>query len=235
MTTASTFNTPDRVIRMAMFHARILQDGDDPTPEDYAKYGNILNDLINLNTIRGWKLWTQVDQSVTLTAAKGTYTFGPAGDVVMAKPDMVVIAYYQDVNGARRPLTPLSRQEFTELSNPSSQGALNSYFVDHQQTQMAITLWNVPDATAATGTFHPILKQAITNFTGITDTLNFPVEWYLCLQWQLADEIASGQPQSVQARCAAKRAFYENLLDDEDAEDTATTMNPVTGNASSFR
>ena len=58
MTTPISFNTPDRVIRFAMDNAGLLQDGDSPSSEQYAKYMPRLNDMINVWQTEGIKLWT---------------------------------------------------------------------------------------------------------------------------------------------------------------------------------
>lgn len=222
----TTFNTPDRIIRQAMENAGLIQDGDDPTSEQFAKYSNRLNDIINHIQTQGLKLWVQIDQPVTLVAAQATYQLKPSGDVNMTKPMRVLQAYFLDTASTRRPLIPLSWDEYTRLSQTTQQTAINSYFVDKQPTSLNVTFWPTPDVTAATGTAHLILQQQITNFTGITDGLNFPQEWFLYLSWALADEISTGQPQAIMDRCSARATIYRLQLEDWDVEDPSTTFAP---------
>ena len=228
MTTPTTFNSPDRIIRMAMQDAGLLQKGDDPTPEDYADNLNRLNDLINFWQTQGLKLWLQFDLTVPLVAGQRTYVIGPSGDVVMAKPTRVLDnGYYQDAtNSNKRPLTMLSRDEYTRLSNVVQLGALNSYFVDKQASSLSVSFWLVPDAQAATGTAHLLIQQQATNMVSVTDSLNFPQEWYLALRWGLADEICTGQPQAITSRCALKAASYFMALESWDVEDASTRFEP---------
>lgn len=222
----TTFNTPDRIIRQAMENAGLIQDGDDPTSEQFAKYSNRLNDIINHIQTQGLKLWAQIDQSVTLVAGQATYQLKPGGDVSMTKPLRVLQAYFLDTSSTRRPLIVLSWDEYTRLSQTTQQTAINSYFVDKQPTSLNVTFWPTPDSTAATGTAHLILQQQITNFTGITDSLNFPQEWFLYLSWALADEICTGQPQAIMDRCSARATTYRLQLEDWDVEDASTTFAP---------
>lgn len=226
MTAAASYGTANRIIRDAMQDAGKLEDGDDPTSEDYAKYTNRLNDMINFWQIKGIKLWSLIDQVVTLVAGQAAYTIYPGGNVSMTKPLRVVDGYFLDANSNKTPLTVLSWDEYTRLSNVTQQGAINSYFVDKQQTMLKVSFWLVPDATAALGSVHLILRQQLTNFTGITDTLNFPPEWYLALRWGLADDISTGQPQTIMDRCAAKAAVYLQALEDFDVEDAPTFFQP---------
>lgn len=226
MTSAASFGTANRIIQYAMKDAGLLQDGDEPTSEQYAEYTNRLNDLINFLQTRGIKLWTWLDQSVTLIAGQATYTFSPTGSVSMAKPPRAISAYFLDSSGNKTPLTPLSWDEYTRLSQVTQQGPLNSYFVNKKQLELAISFWLVPDATAALGTGHVMLQQQITNFTGITDAMNFPPEWFLTLRWGLADDICTGQPAVIMARCKEKAAMYITALEDWDVEDASTVFQP---------
>lgn len=226
MTAPANFNTPDRIIRTAMFEAKLLQLGDDPRSEHYAEYMPRLNDMINQWQTSGLKLWLNFDQPVTLIANQSLYNFSPSGDVVMTKPLRVIDGYYLDQYNNRRPLWSMGRTDYDRLSNVVNTGAVNSYFVDKQQTHLDVYFWLTPDSVAATGTAHVILQQQVTNFTGLTDSMNFPVEWYMALYWGLADEICGGQPQAIMQRCAARAAYYRAALDDWDVEDASTTFQP---------
>jgi hypothetical protein len=239
MTTPSTFNTPDRIIRMAMVDAGYLQDGDDPTPEQYANYLNRLNDLINFWQTQGLKLWLQTDLAVPLVAGQATYTIGPSGSVVMAKPTRVLDdGYYLDSSNIKRPLTLISRNEYMRLSNVIQTGAVNSYFVDKRQTDIAVSMWLVPDTQAASGEVHLLIQQQVSNLVSLTDSMNFPFEWFLALRWGLADDICTGQPQAIMTRCQMKAAIYFNALEAWDVEDASTRFTPDsrrTGGASTFQ
>lgn len=226
MTTPTTFNTPDRIIRMAMVDAGYLQDGDDPTSEQFANYLNRLNDLINLWQTKGLKLWLQSDLAVPLTAGQSTYTFGPGGSVDMTKPLRVLQGYYLDTNDTKRPLLALSRDEYTRLSNVVQVGAINSYFVDKQQSVLSVSFWMTPDTTAATGTAQLIIQQQVANLVSLNDDMNFPQEWFMALRWGLADDICTGQPQAIMDRCYMKAELYRTALEDWDVEDASTVFQP---------
>lgn len=223
----TSYGTADRIIRQALTNCGLLQEGDDPSSETIADCMNRLNDLINFMQTQGLKLWTLIDQSVTLINGQSTYTLKPGGSVNMTKPLRIDYAYYLDSNSNSRPLIgPLSWEEYLSLSNKSTTGSINSYFVNKKQTEVDVILWPIPDSTAATGTLHLLIRQQITNFTGITDTLNFPPEWYLYLTWALADEKSTGQPQTIMDRCE-KRAFMAmEALRGWDVEDGSVFLSP---------
>ena len=227
MTTSANFNTPDRIIRMAMKDAGLLQEGDDPNSEQFADGLNRLNDIINFEQTQGLKLWLQYDLEVPLVAGQGTYTIGSGGDIDMTKPTRVLNnGYYLDVNSIRRPLIMFSRDEFLRLSNPTGQGPVTSFFTDKQRAQLAITFWLIPDTQAATGTVHLLIQQQMTNMVSLTDTMSLPQEWFMWARWALANDLSSGQPLAVQQRCMSFASAYREALEDWDVEDASTSFAP---------
>lgn len=237
MTTPLTDNTPNQVIRFAMEEAGYLQPGNDPSSEDFARYLPRLNSMINLYQTQGLKLWLNTDLSIPLVASQALYTLGPSGSVVMVKPLRAIQGYYLDLYGIRRPLVPISRDDYTRLSTVVTVGAINSYFVDKQQLSLNVYFWNTPDAEAATGTAHLIIQQQVTQLLQLNDTVNFPIEWFSCLYWNLASEISTGQPKDICDRCEKFAAIYLDALQNWDVEDASTTFSPDVrvGSPRSFR
>ena len=224
--TAPADNTPLSIIQDAYFDAGYLQEGQQVNSEQIVNGMRRLTDLINLWQTQGLKLWLNVDTSITLVAGTATYTLGPAGTVTMTRPLRVLECWYADANGIRRPLSPLSWNEYTRLSQVTQSGALNSYFVNKQQATLNVSFWLVPDAVAATGTAHLLLQTQVTNFISVTETMNFPVEWRIALRWGLADELATGQPQTIMDRCQGRAAAYREMLESWDVEDASTRFTP---------
>lgn len=226
MTTPSTFLSAQRVIRMAYRDAGLTQEGDEPNSEQYADGLVRLNDMTNLWQTQGLKLWLIKDQAVPLVAGQATYTLAPAGSVAMTKPLRVLQAYNLDASNIRRPLVVLSWDEWTRLSQVTQTGQINSYFVDKQQSALSVSFWLVPDATAATGQAHLIIQQQATQMVSLTDTTAFPMEWAMGLRWGLADDLATGQPQSIMDRCERRAKAYREALEDWDVEDAPTSFAP---------
>ncbi len=224
--TAPADNTPISVINDAYLDAGLIQDGDSCNPEQIVAGMRRLTDLINFEQTQGLKLWLNVDTAVTLVAGTGTYTFGPTGTVVMTRPLRVIEAYYVDSQGVRRPLIALSWDDYIKLSQVNVNGQINSYFVDKEQTNLSVFFWNPPDANAATGYAHLLFQTQVTNFTNVTETMNFPIEWRMFLRWGLASEICTGQPQAIMDRCERMANTYRTALEDWDVEDASTSFAP---------
>lgn len=219
-------NTPAAIIEDAYFDAGILQEGQSPNSEQIVTGMRKLTGMINLWQTQGLKLWLNVDTAVPLTSGTGTYALSPTGSVVMAKPLRAVEAYYIDVNGIRRPLTPLSWDDYIRLSQVSQTGQINSYFVNKKQTELSVFFWLIPDATAATGVAHLLLQTQVTSFIAVDETMNFPIEWRIALHWGLADEVCTGQPAAIMERCQQRAQAYRAMLEDWDVEDAPTRFSP---------
>ena len=220
------YQTAQILIQRAYRDAGLMQEGDIPTASQYSDALTTLNDIANLWQTQGLKLWMIQDLAVPLVAGQGTYTLGITGDVVMDKPLRVIQAYNLDNTNIRRPLVPLSREEWTRLSQVTQQGQINSYFVDKQLNLLIIHFWLIPDSVAATSIAHLVTQTQIPNFTSITDTMQFPPEWAIALRWALADELATGQPQPIMDRCERKALQYRTMLEDWDVEDAPTQFTP---------
>lgn len=226
---STNFNTADRLIRMARKDAGLLQEGDDPSSEQVADGIDRLNDIINVQQTAGLKLWLQSDLNVPLVQGQGIYDIGPGGDVDMTKPMRVLDSgYYLDQFSNLRPLYMMAIGEYRQLSNPTQQGAITNYVVAKLQAILQVTLWLIPDYTAALGQCHLFIQQQVANFIGVTDATNFPNEWFIFLRWTLADELAIGQPESIMAKCALNAEKYRIMLEDWDVEDASTTFTPDT-------
>jgi len=236
--TAPADNTPIAIITDAYLDAGLVSRGESLDGDLIVDGLRRLTDLVNLWQTQGLKLWLNVDTPVPLVAGTGTYTLAPGGSVDMTKPLRVVDGYYLDSNNIRRPLTPLSWNDYIRLSQVTSTGAINSYFVNKKQLELSVFFWLIPDATAATGTAHLLLQTQITNPISVTETMNFPVEWRIALRWGLADEICTGQPEAIMARCQQRAETYRDMLENWDVEDVATRITPdqrMGQQSSSFR
>jgi len=234
--TTPNSNTPGGIIYDAMKDAGLLRGGSLPTSLDYADHGRRLVDMIKLWMTQGIKMWLQLDQSITLVAGVSSYTLGPGGTIITAKPIQVIQGYYLESSGNKRPIWPLSWDEYLRLSNTTQQGPISQYFVDKQQDNLIVKFWQVPDVQAATGTAHILIRRQVATFTELDETMNFPEEWRIALRWGLADEICTGQPTEIMARCASRAATYRMMLEDWDVEDAPTRFEPDsrTGTAGKF-
>lgn len=220
----STENTANAIILDALGpdKACILAVGQDPDPERAARCMRILNQLINVQTRRGRRLWLLNDYAIPLVAGTSAYVLGAVvSPGAQYKPQSIEDQYYiysAAMGSTRRPVFNISRNEWDMLSVTTQQGPVTQIFVDPQQSNLVVNTWLVPDVNEATGTLHVVLKNQVTNFVGLTDQMNFPPEWAGYLGWALADQVCTGQPIAVQQKCAAQAGMMLEVLEESDAE-----------------
>ena len=217
------YNTAARIIQSAYEDAGILQEGDIPNGDQWVKGLNRLNDIINFEQTQGLKLFLNGLVPVQLQVGVNPYYIDSGPDWPLgSKPLRVLEGYYIDPNGVSRPLIPYAWKDWNMLSQQNEQGALNSYFVDKQVHQLAVAFWQVPDATAAQGYVNLLVQIQVPQFITIVQQSMFPVEWFMFLRWELASELATGQPQEIVMRCAQRSDAFRTALENWDVEDAPT-------------
>lgn len=226
MTAPALFPTPARLVTFAYEDARLVQEGDTPNSEQIARGIERLCDIINFFGTQGLKVWTLTDQSVTLVDGQQAYTIMPGGDVNITKPLRILQGYILMTSGVKRPIYPLSWDEWMRLSQTTQEGAISQFFVEKLYDRLKVYFWLIPDTTEATYTAHLLIQQQITNFTELDETLMFPQEWFLALRWALAAELAVGQPESIYQRCTSRAEAYRTMLENWDVEDPGTQFTP---------
>ncbi len=225
---AAVSNTAYGIIEDAMRDAGLLARGDTPTSDQLSEYLRRLCDIINLWQTQGLKLFLITDYSITLVEGQNRYQMGSGFGINIPKPLRVLQGYILESSGnSRRPLVAMSWDDWMRLSQVSgNNGMINSYFIDKQATHLDAYFWNSPDATEATNTAHLLLQVQATNPVNLEENVSFPQEWRIALRWGLADDICTGQPEAVMARCKDKADEYRMMLEDWDVEDTQTQFTP---------
>lgn len=219
-----------QIIQDAMVDAGKIGQGREPNGEQLAENMRRLNKLVNYLQTQGLKLWVQEDFGLAapnLQAGVSKYILGPGGTIMLWRIRRIIEAYYTELtSGTRRPIGIISRNEWDSLSTTTQQGTITSIFPDKQQDQIWLNVWMTPSVQQATGTLHLILDEQIANFSMLTDTMNFPPEWQLCLEWGLANQICTGMPQEIVDRCGMNAEKYQIALENWDVEDASTVFQP---------
>ena len=224
--TPLNFNTPELVVRDAMREAQLIEKTANPSSEDYAIHLDRLSSLVQILQIEGLKLFLWKDLAVTLIAGQQTYSILSTWVNMSTNPLQVREAYYLYPAGNQYPLIPYSWNDWLTLSTRSQQGQPTNFFVDKQSTTFNASFWPIPDANAALGTAHLLVRQRAPTILQLNEQIIFPTEWFIGLVWLLADEICIGQPEAIIQRCTAKALYYKSVLEGFDVEDAKTQWQP---------
>lgn len=214
--------TVAQIISAALRQMGIGLNSETATAQETNDTLEALEGLLKLWSVRGLKLWMRRDQSVTLVASDKDYTLGPSGDVTMDRPTDVINAYLTDSNNNNIMVTPMGREEYRMLSDPTSPGTPNQFHYDPQLTNGTLYLWPVPDAAAvAEYTLHINYVKPIDDGDATTNDLEVPQEWFLALKWNLAREMMGefDVPESKQRRIEKYAKQYREEAEATDIED----------------
>ena len=210
------------VIQKAYQNAGKIPRGGTPSSGQQADGLSTLTDIVAFEGTKGLKLWLETEVAVTPVANQQLYSFYPSGTAPQVRPYRVKEASYTDSGGSVRNLDSISRQEWTGQPNRSGTGAITQYFVEKLYDRLNVYLWLTPDSVAATGTLLFVLANQPTAPLLVSSDTMFPAEWALFLQWRLAQEVGTGMPQEIVARCDQMTAMYREQLEAFDVEDAAT-------------
>ena len=129
-----------------------------------------MNGFLKLLQTQGPNEWRKAQQSVTLVASTATYT-------LTTRPDNVAVVLYRDANSRDRPMKRWNRNQYLNIPYKTSTGLPVMYLINRGVSSTTLTLWPVPDASAALGTLVVDYERVINDVVNPSDALDLPQEW----------------------------------------------------------
>lgn len=230
--TVSVYNSVDRIVKMAMFDAGLLEENADPTSEQQGHNVQRLADMMQIWQLEGCKLHLLRDVVMPLVLNQGVYNLGPGAPLNIIKPLRIESAYWVDAQQTTsREIFRVERYDWDRLPPAQANGTVTQFYEDRQLTAINLYLWNKPSATDVAGTLHLTVRvPGAGGIAGVGDpiTSNFPIEWAMALRWGLAADLATGQPDSIVQRCERMAAYYKTILENYDVEQGGVIFQPDT-------
>ena len=154
---------------------------------------------------RGLNQWTIKQRTVTLVVGDGDYDLG--SDVI----DVLSVICRR--SGTDYSMERLSRDEYLNIPNKTSQGRPNQFFLDRQVTPN-LKIWPVPDDASDVVIYDALTR--VDDADDFTNTMDMPFRFYPCLAAGLAYYIALKRaPNRVQML----KAVYEEEFERAATED----------------
>jgi len=189
-----------------------VKDPDETLTDKQSTVGkSSLNKLIKFFQKDGLQLWAIKKDSITLTQSSSSYTCGPSGTGLSERPLRIVEAFYRD-GTQDTPLEQVSRQEYYELGDKSTDGRPHQFYYDPQLTSGVLYIYNPADANAAGDTIHLVYHRPFEVINSLTDEFDFPEEWYIVLEYNLAVDLAlrNGIKQSRISMLEGKAQWFHD-------------------------
>ena len=177
-----------------------------PTSSEITNAAVALNIMVKAWQADGLHLWQIREYSLAPLADTHKYPLGaavPAASPVGYRPlRMVEVQYKNTSAGTVIDMTELSRQEYNELPNKSTEGTPVQYFYDPQLTNGNLYVWPEPDSTFVSDFTIEIQYNKPFDDMDVssTDDFEFPQEWYEAIKWGLAARLAPEYGVPIQER-----------------------------------
>ena len=224
--TAAYTQTRDSVINGALRVLGVIGAGDTPSPQDYQTCSEALNLYIKQLQTKGMPLWKVEQILVPMVVGQNTYTIGPTGDIQTTRPLRVVMAFIRSPQDRDTTLMVISRQEYMQQGYKPSQGIPNQVYYDPQLGNGVLYIFNTPNATG--WTIHLQVQLPVEDTLTPSNILDFPSEWFNCLKFGLADQLAMeyGAPQAIRMELSQRANNLEEIMTDWSQEEASTSFSP---------
>jgi hypothetical protein len=219
--------TAIELINSAYELARVKDPIESLTSDQTTRAIASLNKIIKYMQKNGMPLWAVKKDSITLVQSTQSYTCGTGGTGLSERPLRILQAFYRDGSNDVE-MEIISRQEYWELGDKSSEGVPNEIYYDPQLDLGVLYVYNPADANAAGNTINLIYHRPFEDIDSETNNFDFPQEWTIAIEYMLAVDIAfrNGvrQTRIAQLESKAKEYFYE--LTWWDVEATSLQIQP---------
>lgn len=190
--------TPRDIITDAARDAGILAEGQVLSSEDANQAFTRFNRVLASYQQRKLNIYRLQDMSITSTGAQ-SYTVGPGGDFDTGtdqRPSRLHGAYERDlptvgsstVDDSLREIN--SREDYSRITNKTLVSPPTHYFYDPAFPLGNFFPW--PIAASGSSELHILLKEPLTRFSNLSETILLPEEYELALQYILAENICVG-------------------------------------------
>lgn len=209
----SGLTTVGDLITLALQDSGVFGDGQVPSATDSNNALTRLNWLVAQWNRKRWLIYDLTSVGVTSTGAE-SYSVGPGGDFNTARPDRL-----EDGNFLRQlntgnsqqvdyPLELLgSKEDYNRIRLKSMGTWPSAVFYDSNWPLGQVFFWPVPQAT--TYELFILVKNQISQFDSLTQTINLPPEYEVALSYNLQARLrlAYRMPPDPEINAMAKEAL----------------------------
>ena len=206
----------------------IGSEGEAIAADQYARARRSLNLII-----KAWSanehLWLKTETAVTPVASQANYALAT---LFSEKPLRVLSVRRRDSSGIDTPLYEMSRQDYDETPNKTTDSIPVSFYYDPQTTTGTLYLWPRPSTAFATSdTLRVTWVRRMDDFDGSSDDADLPQEWLQALSYALAEQLALkyGVSADIRTEIAARAAQYKAELEAWDNEPASLFLQPEGG------
>jgi hypothetical protein len=188
MATSSTYEyqlTRNQIIESALRKLGVLAEGQTPSSQNYSDGMMALNAVIAQLRAIGMPLWARSEY--TFTPTTGTYTIGTGMTLNTPFPVKLLQAFRTETN-AKIPMELVAREDFNTLPTTDTGSPIKVNYRPYVNYG-SVSFWPTP-TSSNTSTVTLVYQRPYQYFTGASETMDFPEEWYNALIYHLAVRLA---------------------------------------------
>lgn len=175
------------LVRSSMRLIGAIATGETPTAEETADGVLCLNDMLENWSTESLSVWSSHNSTFNLIAGQATYTIGPTGNWVTARP-VVIDDAYCSVQGVDFPIMLISQAEYNVIPIKTNQQAIVERLLYVNEFPLGlVTVWPTP-AIDATVTLS--IRLVIPTPVDANTVLGGPPGYVKALRYSLAVEMA---------------------------------------------
>ena len=178
---------------------------------------------------RGLNQWTVTEKTVAMVASTSTYNIDSTNSTA---PIDVLDVFIRETSGSETtdiPLSRLSRAEYSHVTNKSTTGKPNQYFIN-KQLSPTVTVYPVPDLSS-TYTLHMNVLTRMDDADSATNTMDLPFRFYPCLTAGLAYYMSMKRAPQLTGQL---KAIYEEEFDRALSQDEERSSFHISPNLRSY-
>ena len=190
--------TGNQIIQRAGRLIGAIDPGETLTASEAADGLISLNGMLNSWANRGFTVYAQTRESLTLTPATGTYTIGTGGALNTARPLLIINAFIRS-GGYDYPVEVIGQREYDAILDKDLSRRPEKLFYLPAYPLASVYLYPVPDAADA---LHLISRKAVDAIT-LTGDMDYPAGYDEAIAYNLAVRLAPEYGLPVPAAVAA--------------------------------
>jgi hypothetical protein len=178
--TPTLATTAHKVIKRAMRLIGVTSAGETLSPDESADGLAALNSM--LDSWSAEKIMLFAFETVSYAPTSESFTIGPSGDKVTARPIKILSAYMRE-SGIDTPVDVVERQVYESIAQKDSEGLIRAIYYKPDYPNGVVYCW--PVATSGQ-TLYLSCQQPLSSFSSLTETLCLPPGYEDALTFNLA-------------------------------------------------
>lgn len=173
------------LITRAMRLIKVYGTGETVSPAEATDGLTALNAMLEDWANERLMIYVATKDAIALTPALASYTIGPSGTTISARPVSIDPGTYLDINGVSYPLQIATLDQYNSIVVKTLNSSIPEYiFYNPTFPNATVTLYPVP---AVTATLNLWTWKPLSTFANLTDVISLPPGYINAIVYNLAE------------------------------------------------